>query len=220
MKNFQILDNGNIQTAYGVFGGVTSFDTYPNGELRGVLLNQPNLIVTHAGELTPFYTETTRRKHKFAAEYFKNGMLKAVALEEQQDVFTPVGELPAELVTFYDSGELLRVFPLDGKISAYWSESDERALHIPLTFEFDFTKFTALVDCICFYKSGAIRSITLFPGESALIRSAFGDVLCERGFSLNEDGTLKSLQPLEMKIFSELTDLSDCTDCTNCTLCG
>jgi len=217
MRNFTILENGHLQTAYGVFGGITSYDCYPNGELRGVSLKEPNVIVTHAGELTPFYSETNRRKHKYSAEYYKNGMLKAVALEEQQDVVTPIGEIPAELVTFYDTGELLRIFPLDGKISAYWSEEEERALHIPLSFEFDFASFTALVDCICFYKSGGIRSITLFPGESITIHTELGDVVCERGFSLNEDGTLKSLQPSDLRVLNEVVE---CGDCDNCDLCG
>jgi len=217
MKNFEILENGYLQTAYGVFGGVASYDCYASGELRGVILNEQNVIVTHAGELMPYYTETPRRKHKFSAEYYKNGMLKAVSLESQQDVITPVGELPAELVTFYETGEILRVFPLDGKISAFWSEQEERQLHIPLSFEFDFARFTALIDCVCFYKSGNIRSITLFPGESITVQTPLGDAYCERGFSLNEDGTLKSLKPSELKVFDELID---CGDCENCDLCG
>jgi len=217
MKNFEVLENGHIQTAYGVFGGVTSYDHYSTGELRGLSLDAPNTVLTHVGELTPFFTETTRRKHKYAVEYYKNGMIKAVSLEEMQEISTPIGELPAELVTFYDSGELLRVFPLDGKISGYWSEADERQLHIPLSFEFDFTKFTALIDCVCFYKSGAIRSITLFPGESVVIHTELGETVAERGFSLNEDGTLKTLRPSDMRVFDEIIE---CTDCDNCDLCG
>ncbi|MDR2615540.1 MAG: hypothetical protein LBC28_03065 [Oscillospiraceae bacterium] len=216
MKNFTVLDNGSIQTPFGVFAGVTSHRCYSGGELQGLSLGARNMLLTHAGELVPFYTETPRRKQKFAVEYYKNGMLKAVALEEQQEVITPIGEMPAELVTFYDTGELLRLFPLDGKIGAYWGEADERALHIPLSFSFDFAEFTALIDCVCFYKSGAVRSVTLFPGETAELNTLTGSVLAERGFSLNEDGSLRSLSPGELRVLGERIECADCDGCPGC----
>jgi len=216
MKNFVELEGRHIQTPFGVFAGISSLSTYSTGELLGLSLREPNVILTHAGELVPFYTETPRRKNKFAVEYYKNGMLKAVAMEEQQEVLTPIGELPAELITFYDSGEVLRVFPLDGKISGYWSEEEERALHIPLSFEFDFAKFTARIDSICFYQSGSIRSITLFPGERITVQTDMGEVESNAGFSLNEDGSLKSLAPSLLRVLNERIECTDCEGCDGC----
>ena len=36
--------------------------------------------------------------------------------------------MDAELVTFHADGSLRRVFPLNGKLSGYWTEADEGAL--------------------------------------------------------------------------------------------
>jgi hypothetical protein len=186
-----------LQTPYGVFGGVTTTEFYPDGNIQGICLEEQNVIITHAGELIPYYgEETLRRKHKASVTFHPNGMIKAVALEEQQEVLTPIGELPAELITFYETGEVCRVFPLDGKISGFWSEEDERALGFPLSFDFGFTAFSALVSGICFYKSGCVRSVTLFPKETIKVLTArYGLIPVRQGFSLFDDGTLESLEP-------------------------
>ena len=197
MQNMMVLDNGHIQTAYGIFGNVISHEKYETGELRSLRLTDMNVLLTHAGELIPAYSETERRKFKPSVEFHRNGMVKAVSLEEQQDIETPIGELPAELLTFYDSGELSRVFPLDGKISGFWSEDDERNLQIPFHFDLGFTEFTALLNAISFYKDGAIRSITLYPDEIILVTTSYGPILVRNGVSLYPDGELESIEPSE-----------------------
>jgi hypothetical protein len=197
-----------LLTPYGAFSGITTAEYYSDGSPKELRLDEKNMIVTHAGELVPYYGEDTpRRKYKASVSFHKNGMIKAVSLEEQQEVITPIGELPAELVTFYDTGELKRVFPLDGKISGFWSEDDERELNIPLSFEFDFTDFTALLSGICFYKSGDIRSITLFPkeeitvsipiivGREGAINRDKLPIAVRHGFSVYESGELQSVEP-------------------------
>ncbi|SHH99641.1 hypothetical protein SAMN02745823_01850 [Sporobacter termitidis DSM 10068] len=193
------MTTGTIQTPYGVFSGVVSQAHYPDGRFQGLRLEDRNVILTHAGELVPFYgEETLRRKSKASVTFHENGMIKAVALEEQQEVMTPIGELPAELITFYDTGEVHRVFPLDGHLSGFWSEEDERELNIPLSFDLGFTSFTAMLSCICFYKSGQIKSVTLFPGEEidAALRG-FGQIKARHGFSLYDTGELESIEPAE-----------------------
>jgi hypothetical protein len=192
-----MLQNKEIHTPYGVFGGVISEGFYEDGSIKDIRLCEKNMILTHAGELVPFYgDETPRRKHKASVSFHENGMIRAVFLEEQQDVMTPIGEFPAELVTFYDSGELKRIFPLDGKISGFWSEEDERGLNIPFSFEFDFASFTAMLVGICFYKSGEIKSLTLFPGELVTVNiPEIGNISVKNGFSLYKSGKLKSLEP-------------------------
>ena len=104
--------------------------------------------------------------------------------------------MPAELVTFYDTGELKRIFPLDGKVSGFWSEEDERGFNVPLNFEFDFASFSALISGLCFYKNGCIRSVTLFPNEIIRIgHEPNGTIDVRHGFSLHESGRLQSLEP-------------------------
>jgi hypothetical protein len=197
LQNFNLLEDTAIQLPSGVFAGVESYSCYPSGELAGIRLSEKNMLVTHVGELVPAYTETHRRKVKYSAEFYRSGMVKAVALEEQQEILTPIGEFPAELVTFFETGELKRFFPLDGKISGLWSEEEEKALAIPLNFELPFTKFTAIIGGVGFYISGDIRSITLFPGEVIPVRTADGEIPVRGGFSLYESGELESLEPAE-----------------------
>lgn len=197
MMNYIAIDETHIQIEFGILGDVSSFQTYSSGELQGVKLRGKNMIMTHAGELVPAYTETDRRKNKPSVEFHKNGIIKAVMLEEQSEIETPIGTLPAEYVTFYPTGEINRVFVSDGQISGFWSEEDERNFNIPLSFEFDFTKFTARLNGICFYKSGDIKSITLYPGEKVSLRTDAGELDTAIGFSMYEDGTLKSAEPAE-----------------------
>jgi len=196
VRNFNILDDSKIQLPSGVFAGVESYVCYPGGELEGIRLSDKNMLVTHAGELVPAYTETHRRKVKYSVEFFKNGMIKAVALDEQQEIQTPVGEFPAELVTFFETGELRRFLPLDGKITGLWSEEEEKKLAIPFSFDLSFTEFTAVINSVGFYKSGNIRSITLFPGETITAKTGYGEIFVRCGFSLHESGELESLEPL------------------------
>jgi len=195
VRNFDLLDNNAIQLAGIVLAGVESYSCYPGGELLGVKLAEKNMLVTHAGELIPAYTETHRRKNKYSVEFYSSGTVKKIALDEVRKVRTPLGELPAELVTFFETGELKRVFPLDGKISGMWSEQEEKTLAVPLSFEMPFTNFTAIINGIAFYKSGVIRSITLFPGETVPVATKYGEIIARNGFSLYESGKLESLEP-------------------------
>jgi hypothetical protein len=128
-------------------------------------------------------------------EFYQSGAIKKIALDAMQEVQTPLGELPAELVTFFETGELKRVFPLDGKISGMWSEQEEKTLAIPLSFELPFAAFTAIIGGIAFYRSGVIRSITLFPGETVPVATKYGEIIARNGFSLYESGKLESLEP-------------------------
>jgi len=184
-----------IQLASGVMAGVESYSCYPGGELLGVKLSERNTLATCAGELVPAYTETHRRKNKYSVEFYQCGMIKKIALDEVQAVQTPLGRLPAELVMFFETGELKRVFPLDGKISGMWSEQEEKALATPLSFELPFAAFTAIIGGIAFFQSGAVRSVTLFPGETVPIATKYGEITAHNGFSLYESGKLQSLEP-------------------------
>lgn len=197
MMNYLAIDNSHIQIEHGILGDVMSFQTYPSGELESVKLSGKNMIVTHAGELVPAYTQTPRRKNKASIEFYKSGTVKAVMLEEQAEVETPIGSIPAEHVTFYPTGEIHRVFIINGQISGFWSEEDEKNYNIPLTFEFDYTCFQAYLTSICFYKSGTIKSITLYPGESISVNTPAGQIETEIGFSLYESGELESVEPKE-----------------------
>ena len=195
MNNTIDLGNGKLQLPFGVLSGITSQESRPNGSLRAVTLNEKNVVLTHAGDLYLAYTQTPRRKTKYSVTFWENGLVKSAALEEQQDVITPIGELPAEFVTFYESGELHRVFPVDGQISGFWSEEEERETNIPLTFDLGFTIFTAMLSSVSFFKSGSIQSITLYPGEVISADTPLGVFTVRHGLSMYESGALRSFEP-------------------------
>ncbi len=197
MNNVAVVDEETLQTPFGIIGAVRSYENYSSGELKSVILKGENVILTHAGDLTPYYTETPRRKFKPSVQFFKDGMIKAVYLEEQQELNTPIGEILGELVTFYNTGELHRVFPLDGKLSGFWGEEEEKELLIPMNFDLDFCEFTACLSCICFYESGNIKSLTLFPEEEIKV----GAVTVRHGVSLYESGALESCEPAIPTLF-------------------
>lgn len=197
MQNYMVLDENKLQTPYGILAGVDSFSCHPGGELSGVTLSEKNMIMTQIGELVPAYTETTRRKHKPSVEFNKQGMITSVALNHQQEVLTPIGKLPVELVKFYSTGEVHRIFILDGKISGFWTEEEERQRNIPLTFDLNFTEFRAMINGLCFYPDGAIKSITLYPGEEITVKTPVGQLKTKVGISLYESGALKSIEPAE-----------------------
>jgi hypothetical protein len=185
-----------MQTPRGLFCGVSSFACHNSGELQGINLDRRNKLKTLAGDFIPAYIETERRKNKYSVEFFKSGAVKAVALNEQEEAATPIGRLPAEMLTFFESGELCRLFPSDGKISGFWSEEDERGMQIPLSLDLGFTRFTARISSICFHQSGCIRSSALFPGEAIDVPTKYGAVESRNGVSLYESGELESLEPL------------------------
>jgi len=197
MINFLEIDGNHVQISTGIFGDVTSLSKYPSGEIESIRLSGMNMVVTHAGEMIPAYTETPRRKNKPSVEFYRDGMIKGIILEEQKEVLTPIGELPAEHVTFYPTGEVHRVFITDGQISGYWSEEDEKQHNIPLNFQFDFAEFTAYLNALCFYQDGSIKSVSLFPGEKIKVETPAGFLETGIGFSLYESGELKSVEPIE-----------------------
>jgi len=187
-----------LQTRYGELAGVVRFETWPDGTLKSCILDQPNTLMLPCGTLTPQYGDASvRRKYNRSLSFYESGALRSVSLESQTTVRTTLGDIPAELVTFYESGELHRVFPLNGQLSGYWTEQDEAALSKPLSFSFPFGRFTAHVIGLRFYKSGAVRSLTLWPGERVRIVTPAGEMPVHIGFSLYEGGQIRSAEPAE-----------------------
>ena len=185
-----------IKTTFGVLDGVFSANYYEDGSVKDCILDKANMVFTQCGPLIPQYgEENVRRKYTKSISFHPDGSVKSILLETQSEITTPIGEFPAELVTFYETGELKRFFPVNGKISGYWSEQDEKALNIPFNFSFEFGDFTAMLVGICFYPGGDIRSMTLFPGEIIKLATPAGEISVRNGFSLHENGKLQSVEP-------------------------
>jgi len=185
-----------ITTDFGPLGGVEYTDTYDDGRPRFVILARPNTIRSPAGDLVPQYTdEDLRRPRVEAVAFHENGMLKSVPLQQRTPVQTPAGELAAELLTFYPSGAVRRVFPLAGKLSGHWSWQDEARLADPLTIRTPAGPLTARFISILFHASGALRSLTLWPEETVTVASPVGPVQARVGLAFHAGGALRSLEP-------------------------
>ncbi|WP_319762457.1 hypothetical protein [Maridesulfovibrio sp.] len=153
---------------------------------------------TEAGELVAQHTtDDLRRKTLQPVETYSNGVLKYLPLEERTPVFTPLGIIHAEMVTFYKSGKLKRVFPLNGKLSGYWTQEDEGQLTDPLTIDTPVGILTAKVISLCFYEEGPLRSITFWPESTVSIESPAGKIKTRVGISFSREGKILSLEPAE-----------------------
>ncbi len=185
-----------MQYVYDKLTGIARTDRYPGGAVGHCTLDVKNEISTGCGMLIPRYGEITmRRKTTSSLSFYENGALKRIALEQQTRVKTPLGEMPAELVTFYKGGSLKRFFPLDGQISGYWSEQDEEGLLEALAFKLPSGEIKAKIIGCCFYESGAVKSLTLWPTQTVRVNAGFGTVPVRHGISFYESGALRSLEP-------------------------
>lgn len=154
-------------------------------------------IITKYGNLLPCSGASDyRKKHRCAVSYFESGSVRSVYLEETEVLSFPAGDFQTELITFYEDGNVKRIFPLYGQISAYWSIGEE-AENAPY-YDFDIAgeKLHIRPQCIFFYPSGKIRSITLWPVDEITVNTPAGQVCTKLGLELYESGRLRSIEPV------------------------
>ncbi len=155
------------------------------------------IINTRYGNLLPCSGASDyRKKHRCAVCYFDSGALRSVYLEEPQVLTFPSGDYQAELITFYEDGSAKRIFPLYGQISAYWSIEEEAENAPGYEFEIAGEKYLIKPECIFFYPSGKIRSITLWPSDELSIKTPAGIIRTKLGIELYENGGIRSIEPV------------------------
>jgi hypothetical protein len=188
----------NISTLYGDLSGVEFQTLFSNGKMDGCLVKQHNTLTTPYGCLVPQYEAEDMGRRSVKPMYFnKDGSLKSIALQSQTILETPVGAIPAELVTFHKNGSIKRIFPLDGKLSGFWSWKNEFALASTLTFNSPLGTLSAKVIGLQFYESGALKSVTLWPGQTLTIHSPMGEITVRKGLAFYESGAIRSFEPLK-----------------------
>ena len=137
-----------------------------------------------------------RKKYRCPVEYHLNGNVKSVYLQDVEEVVLPEGNFQAELMTFYEDGSIKRLFPLYGQLSSYWGVEDEIKDAPEYVFTANNQKLKIRPQCIYFYPSGKIRSITLWPEDSITIDTSIGSVTSKLGIEVYEDGTIRSIEPV------------------------
>jgi len=186
----------DFNTIYGQLHGVEFRTLFSNGKTDGCLVKEENLLSTPYGDLIPQYEteDMGRRQHK-PFYFYKNGNIKSVPLQSRTLIRTPVGGIPAELVTFYESGNIKRVFPLDGKLSGFWTAKNEYALAEEITIDSPLGSIRSRFIALQFFESGALKSLTLWPGEFLSLTTPAGQIRIRTGIAFHEDGTIRSLEP-------------------------
>ena len=160
-------------------------------------------ISTKYGNLLPCSGASDyRKKHRCAVCLYDSGALRSVYLEEPQVLSFPSGDFQAELITFYEDGNAKRIFPLYGQISAYWSIEEEAEYAPEYDFEIAGGTYRIKPECIFFYPSGKIRSITLWPSDELCIKTPAGLIKTKLGIELYENGSIRSIEPVYGTVIS------------------
>lgn len=188
-----------LEMRYGALTGITSLSRYPDGSPQSCVLQEENRIRTPVGEIVPQYRVAEyggrQRKHRSSLDFHVNGEIRSAALDRAMPLQTPLGVFRAELVTFYSNGSIRRLFPLNGQVDGFWSEKNEGDLAEVLDFDLPVGKFSAKIINLHFYESGALKSVTLWPGQRITIATPAGPMLIRTGFALHEDGSMRSVEP-------------------------
>jgi hypothetical protein len=185
-----------IDTKYGKLKDASCTEYFSNGAIKECMLNDKCELNTDYGVLVPQFEDNgVRRKHKKSISFYNSGNLKSISLQEQVVITTSIGLIPVEYLTFYEDGNIKRIFPLDGKLSGYWTEDNEYGLAREISFNFKFGNFSKKVIGIYFYNSEEIKSITFWPKEKIIISSPAGPMIIRIGLSLFPDGIIKSVEP-------------------------
>lgn len=176
---------------------VSICDRYDTGEAEALNVESKNIVVINGKKYIPRYTcDNVRRKELPSIRLYKSGEIKSIDLENQIEVEIGNYNFNAEKVIFYKNGNIKRLFPLNGKINAFYTEEDEYKISPIYNLNFKFTNFSGKIISAQFYKSGFIKSITLWPKDNALILHNGKYIKCKTGFSLYENGNLKSIEPM------------------------
>lgn len=185
-----------IETKYGVLNDAIIASYYNTGEPESYKIEEESTIDILGYKFTPLYGFfDDRRKEYPAVKVYKSGNMKSIGLNEPTFIETKIGAFEVEKITFYEEGQIKRLFLLDGKLSGYWSEEDEYKLAEVYSFDFDFAKFEAKINSLNFYKSGELKSLTLWPKDRVELSIGDYNIVGRIGFSLYKSGKIKSCEP-------------------------
>jgi WD40 repeat protein len=169
---------------------------YLEGSLRSCVPLEPFTTRFGQTELKAQHLEEPPRRLVVAPlEFHTNGTLKGLTLQEPTDIETSVGRVQAERLTFYSDGTLRRVFPTAGKPSATWTDDDEKVKSPKARLVLPSGPVEARLIGLCFYPSGKLRSVTLWPGEIVGLETPLGRFPARIGIAFYESGAIKSFEP-------------------------
>ncbi len=136
-----------------------------------------------------------RRKERERLRFYKSGNLRSVYLNEPTVIETSLGPIEAELVTFYESGAIKRVFPRYGQVSAYWSENDEARITKEITIFAGKQLLKVRAHNLYFYETGELRSVTIYNCDTLTLNTHYGQIRTNIGMSFYRSGEIESIEP-------------------------
>lgn len=186
----------SIETKYGLLNDVIIASYYSTGEPESYNLDEESTLDILGYNFTPLYGFFDDRRKDFpSVKVYKSGNIKSIGLNEATYIETSIGAFEVEKITFYEEGQMKRLLLLDGKLSGYWSEEDEYKLAKVYKLDFVFGKFEAKINSLNFYKSGELKSLTLWPKDRIKLNIGDYNIVVRIGFSLYESGKIKSCEP-------------------------
>lgn len=192
------INSGIMETKYGDLYGVKPAEYYNTGEIESCRIYEESELNIEGISIRPLYGyPDARRKDLPSVKFYKNGNIKNISVYEATNIVTRIGEFEVEKLTLYEDGSIKRLFLLDGKLSGYWSEEDEYNLAKTYEFSFEFACFKAKIMSLQFYKSGHLKSLTLWPKEIVQVKVQEENIKARTGISLYESGKIKSFEPDE-----------------------
>lgn len=168
----------------------------PDGKPDAVQPFEEIQIETQAGTLIPIYEVEDHGRQKLTPiRLYKDGIPKSIPLQNATVIKTSVGDISTELVTFYESGAICRLFPLNGKLSGYWSEKNEYKLTKELIIPTQPGVIKVRPIYLHFYETGELKSITFWPAERVEIKTPLGVITVKTGISFHKSGAISSCEP-------------------------
>lgn len=165
-------------------------------------------VVVGNNTLFPRYSQPdARSRSKESVVRYEDGELKSIYLESISEIHTPIGILPAEYITFYRNEKIHRVFPVYGQISGFWTEVEEKELLTKSTVKIGDTLYSGMFSCICFYETGEVKSLTIWPGELIEVDTTYGKIVVRYGISFYKDGKMQSLEPEKSTVIEHRTGI-------------
>ncbi|WP_051261813.1 hypothetical protein [Desulfovibrio inopinatus] len=188
-----IIETIMAQTTTDMFSHIV---THPDGRVNFVVPTGKMEVQTPVGSLTPQYqTNDTRRRKVEPLSFHDNGMIKFINLETKTRIASPVGEFEVEAVTFYSDGSIRRLFPVNGRLSGFWSWRDECALAPVNTVKAPWGTVATKCISIQLYPGGNLRSLTLWPEQTVTVPTPVGEMGMRIGLALYPDGAMRSIEP-------------------------
>ncbi|MBE5859607.1 MAG: hypothetical protein E7301_05725 [Butyrivibrio sp.] len=160
-------------------------------------MSEKTTVETEYGAFIPCYDSSDyRKRYRDPIEFYESGAIRSIYLQDRTLVCTKAGVIHAEMITFYENGNIKRIFPTYGKLTAYYTEDDEYEGADIETVFVDGKDISAKMQCVMFHPCGSVKSITIYSRDSLVFKTRYGEIKTSLGAEFTENGNLRSLEPV------------------------